>query len=159
MSDVEYEYASDQEGGGDVYKKGHIQAARSEDNEDAELTPFVNAIYAFKLAASAAFREHFIKSHPQNTDGVGEYQAYLAAIESLWNTKSHTLHKTLTPSYNILTAEIRRVLQTMLNKIHQTNNPQHSFAANSWIRRLFVECAGSTNKRSFDACKEAEQPK
>ncbi len=161
MSDSEAEYTSDQDGAGrEVYKKGYIHAARSVvDDEDAQLTPFIDAIYAFKIAVNAAFREYFTKIHPQNTKAVEEYQAYLHAIESLWDVKTHTLLRKLTNNYAKLDAEVKRVLQTMLDKIHQTNNPQHSFAANSWIRRLFVECAGSTNKRSFDACKDATQAK
>ncbi len=160
MSDIEGGYSSEKDVEGGVYKKGDIQASREvDDDEEAQMTPFINAIYAFKMAAGAAFREYYAKIHKQNTHGVEEYQTYLAAIESLWDANKHTLRRQLTAPYNTLNDEVKRMLQSMLNRIHQTNNPQHSFAANSWIRRLFVECAGSTNKRSFDACKDATQTK
>ena len=142
------------------YDSGKIQAARYEDDgEDTALEPFLEAIYAFKLATNSAFREYYISKHPQNTHGVQEYQDYLRAIQSLWDSKHRSLNTSLTASYKKLPNDVQTTLQHMLDDIHASNTPEHSFASSYWIRRLFVECAGSTNMRSFEACKRVTQAK
>ncbi len=157
MSDNEGEYDSDIEGG---YASGKIEAARYEDDgEDAALEPFLKAIYEFKLAANAAFREYYMSIHREDTKGVEEYQDYLRAIQSLWNSKQRTLATTLTAPYKKLPRHVQDTLQSMLDAIHSANTPEHSYASSYWIRRLFMECAGSTNMRSFKACEHASQAK
>lgn len=131
-----------------------IQASRHEDTEEKELEPFLAAIYAFKLAVNAAYREFYIKVHPSNTRGVDEYQSYIRAIQSLWDTKTRRLRTKLTDKYDILPDNIQQLLQTMLTQIHASNTGTHEFARNYWVRRLFIECAGSSNMRSFEACKQ-----
>lgn len=158
MSDTE-DLNDIQEGGYD-HPDIEIQAARYDsDDEDTELVPFLEAIYAFKLATNAAFREYYTVKHPQNTQGLQEYQDYLRAIQTLWDSKRRALSTSLTAPYKKLDEDVQKTLQTMLDNIHSTNNPKHSFASNYWIRRLFVECAGSTNTRSFDACKRVAEAK
>lgn len=157
MSDIEDEYGSDIEGG---YARGKIEASRYEDDgEEAAMGPFLKAIYEFKLATHAAFGEYYISIHPQNIHGVREYQDYLGAIQSLWDSKQRRLNTTLTAPYKKLPSDVQHTLQSMLDAIHSANTPKHSYASNYWIRRLFVECAGSTNMRSFEACKHASQAK
>lgn len=131
-----------------------VQAERySEDDE--QLEPFLAAIYTFKQAANAAFNEYDTKSEPANTRGPQGYMKYIRAIQSLWDTKSRRLHTSLTAQYNVLPSDARELLQKYLNEIHATNTPDHEFVQNHWIKRLFVECAGSSNMRSFEACKVA----
>ncbi len=160
MSELESQYMGDRQDeleGGYADEKRHIEAARhEEDTEDKEIQPFLEAIYEFKMAANAAFREYYTAIHPKNTRGVEEYLEYFRAIQSLWNPKRRVLHTSLTAPYKNLPAEVQKTLQSMLDKIHSSNNPDHTYVSDYWIRRLFVECAGSTNQRSFEACKRVK---
>jgi hypothetical protein len=154
----ESDYSSDVQPSGGAYHEGSIHAARYPDETDEEekhIDKFIDHIYKFKAAANAAFREHFTHIHSKNTQGVSEYNAFLSAIESLWDEKKKQLHTHLTANYNILPADAKDLLQTMLDTIHAHNTPKHSIASSHWIRRLFMECPGSTNTMSFKACEKS----
>jgi hypothetical protein len=160
MSALDPPYTLDEQDGGYEHPDIEIQAARyDDDDEDANMEPFLEAIYAFKMATNAAFREYYMGQHSHNTRGLQEYQDYLRAIQTLWDSKQRTLHASLTAPYKKLPADVQKTLQTMLDAIHASNNAKHTYASNYWIRRLFIECAGSTNIRSFEACKRLTQGK
>lgn len=151
--------SEDDESSGGAYQKGSIYASRypdeTDEDEEKHIDIFMDQIYKFKAAANAAFREHFTHIHSKNTEGVSEYNAFVTAIESLWDEKKKQLHTHLTVNYNVLPANVKHLLQTMLNTIHSHNTPKHTFASNHVIRRLFVECAGSTSTMSFKACEKS----
>jgi hypothetical protein len=131
-----------------------VQAERYSE-ADEQLEPFLAAIYAFKQAVNAAFHDYDTESEPSNTRGPRGYMKYIRAIQSLWDEKSRRLRTSLTAHYDVLPSDVRELLQKHLNEIHSANTPEHEFVQNHWIKRLFVECAGSSNMRSFEACKVA----
>ena len=151
--------SDDYEGdGGYENPNAPVQADRYSRDED-DLEPFLAAIYDFKMAVNAAFNEYDQRTTPSNTHGAQVYLTYIHAIQSLWDVKSrpHRLHTRLTAPYDILPADVRKTLQAKLDEIHSANTPEHEFIQNHWTRRLFMECPGSSNTRSFKACTEAQK--